>query len=114
VAYDAKLQSSYALLGIEDAESPVSCFLFCIWLCFVVLQDTEFNIVFQWNGLGELVLVMERNLCCSIDGFYGECESWFLEMIGTIVSREWEDEVKGGLYEAGQGERKASILGGRS
>jgi hypothetical protein len=37
-----------------------------------------------------------------------------LEMMGTIVSREWEDEVKGELYEAGRGGWKASILGGRS
>ncbi len=81
---------------------------------FVVLQDTEFNIVFQWNGLGELVSMMKQNLCCSIDDFYGECESRFLEMMGTIVSREWEDEVKGELYEAGRGGWKASILGGRS
>ncbi len=59
-----------------------------------------FNIVFQWNGLGELVSVMEQNPCCSVNDPYGECESRFLEMIGTIVSREWEDEVRDGLYEA--------------
>jgi hypothetical protein len=59
-----------------------------------------FNIVFQWNGLGELVSVMERNPCCLVNDLYGECESRFLEMIGTIVSREWEDEVRDGLYEA--------------
>jgi hypothetical protein len=34
-----------------------------------------FNVVFQWSGFGELVLVMERNPCCLIDIFYGECES---------------------------------------
>ncbi len=45
--------------------------------------------------------MMEQNLCCSIDGFYDECESQFLEMIGTIVSKEREDELKDGLYEAG-------------
>jgi hypothetical protein len=37
VVDDAKLQSSYASLGIEDTKSPVFCFIFCIWLCFVVL-----------------------------------------------------------------------------
>ncbi len=32
---------------------------------------------------------------------YGECESRFMEMIGTIVSMEREDEIKDILYEAG-------------
>ncbi len=35
-----------------------------------------------------------------LDEPYGECESQFLEMIGIIVSREQEDEVRDGLYEA--------------
>jgi hypothetical protein len=35
-------------------------------------------------------------------------------MIGTVVSREWEDEVKDELYEARLGGRKATILGGRN
>ncbi len=51
-----------------------------------------FNVVIQGNGFGELVLVVEQNPCYSIDNLYGECESWFLEMIGTMVSREHEDE----------------------
>lgn len=46
-----------------------------------------FNIVLQWNGLGELVLMMEQNPCCLIDNLYVECESLFLEMIGIVVSR---------------------------
>ncbi len=73
-----------------------------------------FNIFFQWNDLGELVLVMEWNPCYSVDDLYGECESWFLEMIDTVVSKEWEDEVKDGLYEKRWGGRKTSIFGGRS
>jgi hypothetical protein len=36
-----------------------------------------------------------------VDNLYGECESWFLEMIGIIVSKEQEDEVKDRLYERG-------------
>jgi len=100
VANDAKLQNTYVLLGIEDVESLIFCFLFCIWLCFVVLQVTMFDIVLQSNNLSELVLEMERNPCCSVDSLYGECESRFLEMSNTIVSREWEDEIKDGLYEA--------------
>jgi hypothetical protein len=47
-----------------------------------------FNVVFQWNGFGELVSVMEWNPCCSIDNFYGECESRNLEMIGAKLSKE--------------------------
>jgi len=66
-----------------------------------------FNIVFQWSGLGELVSMMEQKPCCSIDNLYGECESWFLEIIDIVVSREWEDEVKDGLYEVGWGGQKA-------
>jgi hypothetical protein len=58
--------------------------------------------------------MMERNPCYSVNDLYGECESRFLEMIGTIVSREWEDEVKDGLYEARWGGQKACILGGKS
>jgi hypothetical protein len=50
-----------------------------------------FNVVLQWSGFGELVLVMEQNPCCLIDNFYGECESQFLEMIGMVVSKERED-----------------------
>jgi len=72
-------------LCFKDAECLVSCFLFCFWFCFVVLQVTMFNVVFQWNGFGELVSVMERNPCCLIDNLYGECELRFLEMIGMVV-----------------------------
>jgi hypothetical protein len=32
--------------------------------------------------------VMERDLGCSIDNLYGECESRFLEMIGAALSKE--------------------------
>ncbi len=110
VANDAKLQSSYASLRIEDVESPLSSFLFYIWLCFVVLQVTMFNIVFQWSGLGELVSMMKRNFCYSIDGLYGECQSHFLEMIGIVVSREWEDEVKDGLYEWDEEDERHAFL----
>jgi len=60
-----------------------------------------FNIVLQWSGLGELVSMMEWNPCCLINDLYGEYESRFLEMIGIVVSREWENGVKDGLYEMG-------------
>ncbi len=45
----------------------------------------------MWSGFGELVLVMEQDPGCSIDNLYGECESWFLEMIGAELSKEWMD-----------------------
>jgi hypothetical protein len=60
-----------------------------------------FKIVFQWSGFGELVLVMEWNPCYSIDNLYGEHESQFLEMIGTMLSRERKDVDKEKLYEIG-------------
>jgi hypothetical protein len=50
-----------------------------------------FNVVLQWNGFGELVLVMERNPCCLIDNLYGDYESRFLELIGMVVSKEQKD-----------------------
>jgi hypothetical protein len=31
-----------------------------------------FNVVFQWNGFGERVSVMEWNPCYSIDNLYEE------------------------------------------
>jgi len=30
---------------------------------------------------------MEQYPCCSIENFYGECESWFLERIGAELSK---------------------------
>ncbi len=57
-----------------------------------VLQVIMFNVVIQWNSYGELVSMVEQNPCCLIDNLYGECESRFLEMISTVVSREQEDE----------------------
>jgi hypothetical protein len=110
----SKWQNNYVSLGIKETKSLVICFIFCIWLCFVILQVILFNIVLQLSALGELVWVMEWNPCCSVNDLYGECESWFLEMIGTIVSKEWEDEVWDGLYESKWGGWKACILGGRS
>jgi hypothetical protein len=37
---------------------------------------------------------MEQDSCCSIDKLYGECESWFLEMIGAGLSKEWKEVDK--------------------
>jgi hypothetical protein len=45
--------------------------------------------------------MMEWDPSCSIDNLYGECESRFLEMIGTKLSKEQRDVDNGQLYEAG-------------
>jgi hypothetical protein len=68
------------LLCFKDAESPIT-FLFCFWLCLLFCR-------LLWSGLGELVLVMERDPSCSIDNLYGECESQFLETIGAKLPKE--------------------------
>jgi hypothetical protein len=60
-----------------------------------------FNIVFQWSNFGELVSMMERNPCCSIDNHYWEFESRFWKMIGTELSREHNDVDEEKLYEVG-------------
>jgi len=67
---------------------------FCFWLCLLFCR-------LLWSGLSELVLVMEWDPDCSIDNLYGECESWFLETIGTELSKEQRDVNNGQLYEAG-------------
>jgi hypothetical protein len=72
------------------AQFPLVFVLFCFFG--FVLQVIMFNVVVQWNSYGELVSVVEQNPCCLIDNLYGECESRFLEMISTVVSREQEDE----------------------
>ncbi len=66
----------------------------------------------EW--IGELVLVMEWNPCYLVNNLYGECESWFLEIIGIVVSKEQEDEVKDRLYEIGWRGWKTGIIRGRS
>jgi hypothetical protein len=71
------------------------------------LQVIVFNIILQWSGLGDLVLMMEWNPCCLIDNLYGEWESWFFEIINIVVSREQEYEVKDELYE---GMKRTKIL----
>jgi hypothetical protein len=66
-----------------------------------VLQVIVFNVVLQWSGFGELVSMMEWNLCYLIDNLYEECESRFSEMIGVELSREQKDVDKEKLYEVG-------------
>jgi hypothetical protein len=73
------------LLCFKDAKSPIIYFMFLA--LFVVLQVTM-------SGVGELVLVMEWDPSYSIENLYGECELWFLEMIGVKLSKEWRDVDK--------------------
>jgi hypothetical protein len=58
------------LLGFKDAKSSITWFLF---LAFFVLFCTLW-----WSGLGELVSVMERDPCYSINNIYGSVShsSW--------------------------------------
>jgi hypothetical protein len=75
-------------------------FLFFVFgFYFVILQVIVFNVVFQWSGFGELVSTIKRNPYCSIENFYGECESPFLEMIGDELSRELKDVDEEKLHE---------------
>jgi hypothetical protein len=62
------------------------CLLFCRLLC---------------SGFSELVLVMERDLSCSIDNLYDEGESRFFETISAKLSKEQRDVDNEKLYEAG-------------
>jgi hypothetical protein len=43
--------------------------------------------------------MMECDPCYSINKFYGEYESWFLETIGVELSKEWKEVDKEQLYE---------------
>jgi hypothetical protein len=85
----------------DDAEDIVlqgrrkfNYLFFCFWLCLLFYT-------LLWNDLGELVSVMERNPCHSIDNLDGECESRFLETIGAELSKEWKEVNKEQLYEVG-------------
>jgi hypothetical protein len=49
--------------------------------------------------LCELVSVMEQNPCYLINNLYGECESRFLEIISTVVSKEQKDVDHEKLHE---------------
>jgi len=98
MANDDKLWNNYASWGIEDAESPISCFLFYIWVLFVVLQISIFNVYFsmEWLGWTSFNDGAHSLLLC----VYEECESQLLAMVGVNASRQWEDGVKEKLYEA--------------
>jgi hypothetical protein len=71
----------------------VQLLVFYFWFCLLFGR-------LLWSGFGELILVMERNPCYSIDNIYGECESQFLETIGAELSKERKDVDKEKLYEA--------------
>ncbi len=71
-----------------------------------------FNVVFQWSGFGELVLVMERNPCYSIDNLYGECESQFLEMISIELSKKQKVWTKNNYRKLVEEEESQAIFFG--
>jgi hypothetical protein len=67
------------LLCFKDVKNSICCFFVC-WFCLLFYKLLR-------NGLGELILVMERDLYCSIEKNYGECESQLGETINAGLSR---------------------------
>ncbi len=53
-----------------------------------------------WNGLGELVSVMECDLSCSKDILYDYCEAQFWGRISAKISRERRKVERRKIYEA--------------
>jgi hypothetical protein len=88
---------------VADDVEVVLCFkdiekfnylLFCLWLGLLFCR-------LLWSGFGELISVMERDLGCSMDNLYEQCESRFLGMMGVELSKEQRDVGNAKLYEAG-------------
>jgi hypothetical protein len=79
--------------NFRDVEKFIFLFL-CFWLVLLFCR-------LLWNDLGELVLVMERNLGCSMDMLYELYESWLWWRIGAKLSRERGVMEKRNIYEAG-------------
>jgi hypothetical protein len=67
-------------------------FLFWFLLLFCTLLQGD---------LGELVLVMERNLGSSMKTLHELCESWFYKGIGMEIFGEQRDEEWRSIYDAG-------------
>jgi len=63
---DDKLWSSYASWGIDDTKSSISCFLFYIWVLFVVLQVCVFNVCssMEWLGWVDFGDGVDSSLLC--------------------------------------------------
>jgi hypothetical protein len=86
----AKLPKAWCFKDVEK----FNFLFFYFWLNFLFSR-------LLWSGFGELVSVMERDLGCSMDTFYEQCESRFWGRIGVKLSRERRDVEKKKLYEAG-------------
>jgi hypothetical protein len=74
VVDDDKIQNDYSSSRIVDVKSPISFLHLGVVLFVCKLVCLMF--VFQWNGMDELVSVMEWVPSCIVDGLYGECKSW--------------------------------------
>jgi hypothetical protein len=96
-------QMMLKLFCLLQGHRKFNYFFFYFWLCLLFCM-------LLWSDLGELVLMMERDPCCSIDNLDGECESRFLELIAVKVSKEWKEVNMQQLYEAGLGEGEAWIF----
>ncbi len=83
-----------ATIVVLQGHQKFNYLFFCCWFCLLFCK-------LLWNGLGELVLVMEWDPCCSIEKLYGECESQLLERIGAELSKGWKEVDKRQLYEVG-------------
>ncbi len=81
------------VLCFKDIEK-FNYLFFCFWLGLLFCRLLS-------SGFGELILVMERDLGCSMDNFYEQCESQFLGTIGAKLSKERRDVDNAKLYEAG-------------
>jgi hypothetical protein len=72
VVDDDKIPTSYSSSRIVNIKSPISFLHLGVVLFVYMLVCLMF--VFQWNGMDELVSVMEWVLSCIVDGLYGECK----------------------------------------
>ncbi len=71
-----ELLEAWCFKGAEKIVFLFLCFWFVLLFCRLL-----------WRNLGELVLVMERDLDCSMETLYELCESWLCEGIGEEIFR---------------------------
>jgi hypothetical protein len=69
-----------------DVENPISFLHLGVVLFVYKLVCLMF--VIRWNGMDELVSMMEWVPSCIVDGLYGECKSQHSMMIGASVYGE--------------------------
>jgi hypothetical protein len=70
VVDDDKIQTGYSSSRTMDVKSPI--FFLHLGVVLFVYRLVCLMFVFQWNGMDELVSVMEWVPSCIVDGLYGE------------------------------------------